>query len=174
MAEIESWTAFLEKIGPVDILEISPGWNSMWARVPSKSYRSVDFPAFDIAKNALAEQFDVVIADQVLEHVSKPQDAVRNIKAMLRPNGWAMIAAPFLFRVHARPHDYYRWTEAGIRQLLVDGGFAESEIQTFSWGNKACVKAHLGGEVKPFGLGRDMRNDPEYPVMVWAFARQDQ
>ena len=172
IAQIRSWTAFLEEIGPSDILEISPGWNSMWEKLSSKSYRSVDFPGFDITRETLAERFDVVIADQVLEHVGDPVAAVRNMRAMLRPGGWALVATPFLFRIHARPHDYCRWTEAGLRRLLVDGGFEDRSVQTFSWGNRACVRAHLGGEVKPFGFGRSLRNEPEYPVMVWAFAQR--
>lgn len=94
----------------------------------------------------------------------------KNIHAMTRPGGWAMVATPFLFRVHARPHD--RWTPAGLKQVMVEGGFPESEIEVFGWGNKACAKAHIGGPVRAFGLWRDLSNDEEYPLMVWAFARK--
>ncbi|WP_240992781.1 MULTISPECIES: class I SAM-dependent methyltransferase [Mesorhizobium] len=117
-------------------------------------------------------QYSVVIADQVLEHAQRPLAAAQNIHAMTRPGGWAMVATPFLFRVHARPHDYKpldsRRPEAG------DGrsGFPESEIEVFGWGNKACAKAHIGGPVRAYGLWRDLSNDEEYPLMVWAFARR--
>jgi SAM-dependent methyltransferase len=144
----------------------------MWASVNAKSYRAVDFPDFDITNDALVERFDIVIADQVLEHVIEPVAAVRNMRAMLRPEGWALIATPFLFRVHARPHDYCRWTELGLRKLLMDGGFASENIRSFSWGNKACARAHIGGEVRDYGFGKDLSNDDDYPIMVWAFAQR--
>jgi SAM-dependent methyltransferase len=172
IAQIESWVGFLADLRPSDLLEISPGWNSMWSRVPNTRYTSVHYPQFDISEDLLDRTFDVIVADQVLEHVASPVAAVANIRQMLCPGGWAMIATPFLFRVHARPHDYYRWTEAGLRRLLLDGGFEEGAIRCFSWGNRECARAHIGGEVKPFGFGRPLHNDPEYPMMVWAFAQR--
>ncbi|TGV50903.1 class I SAM-dependent methyltransferase, partial [Mesorhizobium sp. M2D.F.Ca.ET.160.01.1.1] len=90
-----------------DVIEISPGWNRYW-RAMCPNYRSVDFPDFDICRDRTEEQYSLVIADQVLEHVRRPQAAAANIHAMTRPGGWAMVATPFLFRVHARPHDYNR------------------------------------------------------------------
>jgi SAM-dependent methyltransferase len=171
--QIERWREFLAQQAPLgDVLEISPGWNQMWRQMPSQSYQAVDYPAFDICRERLDRQFHIVIGDQVLEHVAAPRLAVANMRAMLRPGGYALIAAPFLFRVHARPHDYYRWTEMGLKALCLEGGFADSEITVESWGNKACVRAHLGGPVRDYGFGRDLSNDPEYPIMVWAFARR--
>ncbi|RWK27414.1 MAG: SAM-dependent methyltransferase, partial [Mesorhizobium sp.] len=40
------------------------------------------------------------------------------------------------------------------------------------WGNKACARAHIGGPVRAYGLWRDLSNDEEYPLMVWAFAKK--
>jgi SAM-dependent methyltransferase len=173
--QIEAFDQFFRTQAPVgDVLEISPGWNDMWKRLPARSYRSVDYPDFDICKDALPEEFDIVIADQVLEHVAQPMAAVRHIYAMVRPGGFAAIASPFLFRVHARPHDYNRWTAAGLEQLLIQGGFSADRIVSDAWGNRACVKAHLKGPVRAYGFKRDMSNDPEYPIMCWAFARKSE
>ena len=91
---------------------------------------------------------------------------------MLKPGGFAVISTPFLFRVHARPHDYSRWTSAGLAALLEQAGFAKENIRVDAWGNKACVRAHVGGPVRDYGLYRDMTNDPEYPIIVWAFAQR--
>jgi SAM-dependent methyltransferase len=168
---MESWEAFLRKRAPIHkMLEISPGWNAHWKTMPVTSYHSVDFPDFDIGQETLPELFDVVIADQVLEHVRDVDAAVRNIREMVAPGGHALIATPFLFRVHGRPNDFRRWTEVGLRQLLVANGFAEDALETFSWGNKACARAHIGGPVRAYGFGKDLSNDPEYPLMVWAIA----
>ncbi|MBZ9962821.1 class I SAM-dependent methyltransferase [Mesorhizobium sp. BR1-1-2] len=171
--QIEAFTTFLTAANRKsrDVIEISPGWNRYW-KAMCPNYRSVDFPDFDICKDRTDEQYSIVIADQVLEHVQRPQAAARNIHAMTREGGWAMVATPFLFRVHARPHDYNRWTPAGLKQLMVDGGFAEDNVQAFGWGNKACARAHIGGPVRAYGLWRDLSNDEEYPMMVWAFAKK--
>ncbi|WP_348628231.1 MULTISPECIES: hypothetical protein [unclassified Mesorhizobium] len=53
------------------MIEISPGWNRCWT-VMCLNYRSVDFPDIDICQHRTDEQFSVVIADQVLEHVQRP------------------------------------------------------------------------------------------------------
>lgn len=97
-------------------------------------YTSVDFPDFDICKDRTDRQYSVVIADQVLEHVQRPLAAAQKIHAMTRPGGWAMVATPFLFRVHARPHN--RWTPAGLKQVMVEGDFPESEIEVFRWASR--------------------------------------
>lgn len=169
--QIEAFEAFLRgRAETATALEISPGWNSHWRKLPWRSYASVEYPDFDICRDVTGERYDVVIADQVLEHVARPVQAAANIRQMLRPGGVALVAMPFLFRVHARPHDYTRWTPAGLRQGLVDAGFSAERIHVEAWGNRACARAHLGGEVKPYGFWRDMRNEDEYPLMVWAFA----
>jgi SAM-dependent methyltransferase len=168
--QIDAFHEFLNAHSPIgDILEISPGWNEEWRNLTARSYRSVDYPDFDICNDVLSDQFDIVIADQVLEHVANPRSAARNIYAMIRSGGSALVATPFLFRVHARPHDYSRWTAAGLRQLFLEAGVPIDHIQVGSWGNKACVRAHIGGPVRDYGLWRDLANDPEYPIMAWAF-----
>jgi SAM-dependent methyltransferase len=171
--QIEAFAAFLEDDQRTrkPVLEVSPGWNTRWKEICA-NYTSVDYPEFDICADVLPETFDIVIADQVLEHVRHPVAAARNIHSMVTPGGWAMVATPFLFRVHARPHDYNRWTAEGLKQLLVDGGFAEADVASFAWGNKPCARAHIGGPVRSYGLWRNMSNDDEYPMMVWAFAQK--
>jgi SAM-dependent methyltransferase len=171
--QIEAFETFFRSREPLgDILEISPGWNDRWKRLPAKSYREVDYPEFDVCTDVLPDRFDIVIADQVLEHVERPIEAAKHIHAMLRPGGFAAVATPFLFRVHARPHDFNRWTPEGLKQLLIEGGFERGRIETDSWGNPACVKAHLRGRVRDYGFRRNLSNDPEYPIMCWAFAQR--
>jgi SAM-dependent methyltransferase len=172
--QIEAFTSFLTQRSPMGrVLEISPGWNEMWKRLAGpENYTAVEYPDYDVSRDVLPAQYDVVIADQVLEHVARPLQAMRHIHAMVAPGGHALVAVPFLFRVHARPHDYYRWTAAGLRELLLEAGFHASEIHVDSWGNKACVRAHIGGPVRDYGLWRDLSNDPEYPIMSWGFARK--
>lgn len=169
--QIEAFEAALSAVSAnASVLEVSPGWNSHWRTVARGPYRSVDFPEFDVCQHKLEERFDVVIADQVLEHVPRPREAAANLFAMVKPGGVALVATPFLFRIHARPHDYSRWTADGLRELLIEAGFCPERTAVSQWGNKACARAHIGGPVRDYGYGRDLSNDPEYPLMVWAVA----
>ena len=171
--QMEAFEAFLKEDDRSNrsVLEVSPGWNAYWKKL-CRTYTSVDYPEFDICRDRLGRQFSIVIADQVLEHVKRPVEAAKNIHAMTEPGGWALVATPFLFRVHARPHDFSRWTPSGLKQLMIEGGFHEDHVSAFSWGNKACARAHIGGPVRAYGWGRDMSNDEEYPMMVWSFAQR--
>ena len=53
---------------------------------PWKTYTSLDYPAFDIcAPLQGSETYDVVICEQVLEHVVDPRAAARNLRALCSP-----------------------------------------------------------------------------------------
>lgn len=174
--QVQDWKAFFARLAPerLSCLEISPSPHSPWRTMGFADYRTADYPEFDICSMRLPTRFAVVILDQVLEHVADPVQAVGNAREMLAKDGWLLVAAPFLFRVHNRPGDYTRWTAAGLTELLVKGGFGRPAITAHSWGNRACVRAHIGSRhVIPFGFGKPMENDHEYPIMVWAFARNE-
>ncbi len=166
-----AWRAWFaaQPVAQWDALEISPANKSTW-RLPFRSYSSTQFPAFDICASRLDRRFDVVIADQIWEHLAEPEEAARNVLAMLKPGGFFVVATPFMVRVHGVPEDYSRWTQDGLRRLLARAGF--DGIATDQWGNRKCIAAHLrnGGWVA-YGWGKDMRNEPDFPVQVWAFAR---
>ncbi len=168
--QIEAFEKILQGNPEVLVFEVSPGWNKYW-KSRCKNYKSADYPEFDICKQRMVDQFDIVIVDQVLEHVADPERAIRNIHAMIKPGGLALIATPFLFRVHARPHDFTRWTQEGLVEILARNGFEKDCIQADSWGNKACARAHIGGPVRDYGFWRSLENDSEYPLQVWAVAR---
>jgi SAM-dependent methyltransferase len=144
-----------------------------WENFGFLSYRNTEYPEYDLCKGPLEEEgFDLVIAEQVLEHVLRPFQAVRNIYRMLRPGGWFVVATPFLIRVHAYPNDCTRWTETGLRHLLIEAGFTDEAIATGSWGNRACVKANFRRFPSWIPWWHSLRNDSLFPVTVWAFARK--
>lgn len=73
--------------------------------------------------------FDAIICADVLEHVTRPWDAIRNIEAALKPGGFLALSTPLNFRIHGMggydpcqgpPPDYWRFTEPGLRLLLRD------------------------------------------------------
>ncbi|HEV7889394.1 MAG TPA: class I SAM-dependent methyltransferase, partial [Pyrinomonadaceae bacterium] len=76
--------------------------------------------------------FDVIVLSEVLEHVHSPHLAIANIRAALRDGGRLILTVPFLFPIHERPHDYYRYTRYGLEFLLKD--FREVSIgERNSW-----------------------------------------
>jgi SAM-dependent methyltransferase len=150
-------------------LEISGG---VWRDYGFKSYRQTSFPEFDICAGALTEQFDLVIAEHVFEHLLWPSRAARNVLRMIKPGGHFLMVTPFLYRVHADPIDCTRWTETGLRQFLAECGFPPEDTTTASWGNRDCVEATFRREFRIFNrYSQSLDNEPEYPISVWALAR---
>ena len=164
--------AFVQSLGPerLEVLEISAG--PQWRRVfQFKSYTETQFPEVDICSETLDQQFDLIVADQVFEHLPFPYRAGKNVFSMLRPGGWFVIAVPFLVRVHRVPIDCSRWTEQGLSFFLQECGFTETRITTDSWGNRSCAKSNFKSW-KQYGWYRSLKNESDYPVMVWAFAQK--
>jgi SAM-dependent methyltransferase len=123
------------------VLEISAGTH--WQKMGFHSFKSMDFPEYDICSDVLDEKFDLIIADNVFEHLKWPYRAARNVRSMLTPGGTFMTLTPFLIRVHPIPTDCTRWTQEGLYYFLAESGFDQDNIETGSWGNRSCVKANL-------------------------------
>lgn len=156
--------------GKLKTLEIS---GSAWGkREHFKEYRQVSYPEFDLCGSPLDETFDLVIAEQVFEHLLWPHRAGRNVYRMLNPGGHFLLTLPFLIRIHASPTDCTRWTETGIKYLLAECGFSMDRIRTGSWGNRACVRANFPRWIYYRPLFHSLRNEPNFPVHVWAIAQK--
>lgn len=150
----------------LNVLEIS---GEIWKDYGFKSYRSVQFPEFDLCRDVLSERFDLIIIEHILEHVLNPHRAARNIYSMLCPGGHALIVTPFIYRVHPTPHDNTRWTMEGLKTFLSECGF--QNIKAGSWGNRKCIEATFRREFRLFNKHlHSLENEPEYPIVVWALA----
>jgi len=62
--------------------------------------------------------FDVIVLSEVLEHVHSPHLAIENIHRILKTDGRLILTVPFIFPIHERPHDYFRYTRYGLEFLL--------------------------------------------------------
>ncbi|MDQ1249067.1 MAG: hypothetical protein QG597_3441 [Actinomycetota bacterium] len=178
MAPLDHWVRHVmnEKVaeivtmaGPADLdaLEIS---GTDWADFGFKSYRTAEFPEFDICRDRLPQTFDLIIAEQVFEHIASPRDAAQNVRRMLRPGGMFVITTPFLIKFHPCPHDYSRWTKEGMVCFLTENGFVD--VHTDSWGNRECLIANLEEWVDYDPSVHSLDNELDVPLQVWGFGRR--
>ena len=153
----------------LDTLEIAAGWK--WRERRWGSFTEMNWPDYDICKDVLDRQFDIIMADNVWEHLLHPYRATQHVLQMLKPGGLFINITPFLIRYHPIPTDCTRWTELGMRHFLADSGFDADRIETGSWGNAGAVKANFRKWART-GWQRSLPNDPHFPVTVWAFAHK--
>ncbi len=67
--------------------------------------------------------FDGAVCNQVLEHVFNPDEFLREIHRVLKPDGILLLTVPFVWDEHEQPYDYARYTAFGLRHLLQTHGF---------------------------------------------------
>ena len=94
------------------------------------TYTGIDTPqslhksdAVDIFANAhrlpfRRDSFDTVLCLEVLEHVEKPLEVLREIYAVLRKGGVLILSAPQNYWLHRDPADFYRFTQDGLIELM--------------------------------------------------------
>jgi SAM-dependent methyltransferase len=159
----------------LNTLEISSEW---WKDFGFKSFQSTSYPEYDLCESVLDERFDLIIAEQVFEHLVRPYHAGRNIYQMLEEGGHFLISTPFLIKIHpghegVDDSDYTRWTKIGMKYFLAECGFPLENIKTWSWGNRACIIANFESWVGHKGpLFQSMVNEPDFPIVVWAIAKK--
>lgn len=56
----------------------------------------------------------------VLEHVSDPNKALKEIYKTLKFGGRVFFETSFMQTMHAAPNDFYRWTPEGLRKLMCE------------------------------------------------------
>lgn len=94
-----------------------------------KMHPSIIFKTHDIQK-PLKEKFDYAIAFDVLEHLERPEIAIKNIYNVLKEDGWAIISTQndFPYKVQDPTHisvkNHKEW-----RRLFLKAGFSEVRIK---------------------------------------------
>jgi SAM-dependent methyltransferase len=134
-----------------------------------------DYPAADVCN--MPEQpdgaYDIVVLDQVLEHVKDPRRAMQEVRRVLRPGGLCILATPFLIKIHGSPSDYWRFTREGLSLLLTDF----SDVHYGQWGNRLALSTCMDHDwLTTYEARRRMlallKNEPDWPLVLWAIARK--
>jgi hypothetical protein len=83
----------------------------------------------------------------VLEHCKRPWLMAANLEKMLEAAGTIFIAAPFVWKVHGYPDDYWRFTISGVKSLFT----------AIEWTQEAYSHRHLcrGEDIPAARAGED-------------------
>lgn len=80
-----------------------------------KAEHHIDFDS----KTTLPENYaDIVLSNQVLEHVDSPEGYLQEALRILKPNGTIILTTHGYWFYHPTPNDYWRWTSAGLRKTV--------------------------------------------------------
>ena len=91
--------------------------------------------------------FDLVICCSVMEHVPNPWVMAEKISEVVKPGGKLYICVPWVWRYHAYPDDYYRYSFRAIEYLFPD----------FVW-DRYAYSSEVDGDIRWINkneIGRD-------------------
>ena len=76
------------------------------------------FIDFD-SKTTLPDNFaDIILSNQVLEHVDSPSGYLAEALRILKPGGSIILTTHGYWFYHPTPNDYWRWTSAGLKKTV--------------------------------------------------------
>jgi hypothetical protein len=78
--------------------------------------------------------FALGICCSVMEHVDKPWLFADNMASLIRPNGKLYISVPWVWRYHAYPDDYFRYSWRGIMSLYPQFEWMHMHYSTYAPG----------------------------------------
>ncbi len=145
--------------------------------MPAVRWETRDYPPHDVLDPATWDPgWDVVVLDQILEHVSRPWEVIGHIGRATRE--LAVITVPFLIGVHPCPEDFWRMTPSAL-SALCQPFFKRMQIST--WGSAIANYYHALYQttdkllsVIPYEVAHEvlLQNDHSNPFMVWAVLRR--
>jgi len=149
--------------------------------IAAENYEIIEcnFPEYNVLNLPFSNNyFDFVVSDQVLEHIEgEPQRVVDESFRILKQGGLAVYTTCFLFQIHPRPKDFWRFTPEALTLLfrkfskIIDSG---------GWGNKiALIMCSFGlwfcliPNQKWHPLHKiATHNNKLFPIMTWIVAQK--
>lgn len=117
-------------VGPSSCLPMSAeGRRRRWIYLNIDRTKAPDIVADGARLPLRCASVDTVICTETLEHVAHPQEMVRECARVLRPGGTLIISVPFMYRLHSRPDDFWRFTEYGARMVVTEAGLEIVALQ---------------------------------------------
>lgn len=80
-------------------------------------------PAVDVTGDMHAlpfedNYFEQILSTEVLEHSYDPCKAVDELRRVLKPGGKLILTTRFVYPLHDTPHDFFRFTEFGLKHIF--------------------------------------------------------
>jgi ubiquinone/menaquinone biosynthesis C-methylase UbiE len=125
----------------------------------------------------VSDNFSGVICSEMLEHTYNPKHILKEIYRVLNFNGILLATIPFLYRIHADPSDYGRFTdqywhralqEVGYRDIFIErqGSFYSVFVDMCKqYINELCARPYRDGaqwfltKLQRTALRKDEKND---------------
>ncbi len=99
-----------------------------------------------------SRSFDTVISITVLEHTPDPQLVLNEIGRVVKEDGIVVVVAPFSFRLHEEPNDFFRYSPHGLRAMFDKAGLEVDEV--WSQGDLWTVLGHKFNSYLAFKVAR--------------------
>jgi len=123
------------------------------------SYKDLDILDFDVVSNFYnldddweisqfyrdkKSQYDLVICNQVFEHIFSPSQGIKNIHYITKPNAYVWISVPTINCIHGEPHFY----SAGYHPRYLNRLCEEADFEVLhvgAWGNRKYLAYAVQG-----------------------------
>lgn len=89
-------------------------------------------------------EFEMILCTEMLEHVKNPFDVEKEFYRVLRPGGRLILTTRFVYPIHDSPHDYWRYTKYGLRQLFKNWKFVELKEESANFSAVAILLQRIG------------------------------
>ena len=152
----------LSNFSPQNVLDISSslplldlfGLDSNRLNISKANYPEYCLPSTGLPSSS----YDLILCDQVLEHVEgSPWLVGDELRRLLAPGGVAVLTTVFMMPLHPSPSDFLRYSSEALKHIFVNHEVAASA--TGSWGNRAVwMLSELGFRWSP------VPNNPSNPV----------
>lgn len=154
---------------------LNAGCGKRYINLGAQSFRLDVNPYFAVAIDVQADvhflpfannTFDTVVSIAVLEHTRYAWEVAKEFFRVLKPNGKAVIAIPFMQPAHGVPQDFVRFTEQGIQALMEWANFRVIEVKSTH-----SVGFNAEWAFREFLAAYPLANKISWPLRRWVFPR---
>ena len=145
------------------------------AQLTEVNYPEVDMQNLPYGDNS----FDLMISDQVIEHLEDPKKAIKESCRVLNKDGIAIHTTCFINYVHRCPEDFWRFSPDALRYLCKE--FSEI-LYCEGWGNRIAILLCFLSDRFRFMRIPETRwsirrliatyNEERYPIVTWVVAKK--
>ena len=96
----------------------------------------------DIQYSEYHNKYDLILCEQVFEHIPDPQTAIDNLKYLLRDQGLLHISVPCINGIHTDPYYFTAGYHKRMLSYLAKKSGGYEIIECESWGSKKAVRMY--------------------------------